>query len=58
MRHVVADHAVLHAFLVILVEVLENDLANRFEGLPAIFGQFREVLFDGCGFNFHGTSRG
>ena len=44
MRHVVADHAVLDAFLVILVQVLENDLANGLDGFAPILGKFGKVL--------------
>src|SRR2546421_326101 len=37
-RHVVADHPVLHPFLEFLVEVLEDDLANGLDGLASVFG--------------------
>ena len=43
-RHVIADHAVLHPFLVLLIEVLENNLTNGFDRLAPILGQFREVF--------------
>ena len=53
-RHVVADHAVLDSFLVILVEVLEHDLANGLDGFAPVLGQFGEVLFNGGRFALHG----
>ena len=35
-RHGVADHAVEHAFFIVLVEVLEDDLAERLDARAAV----------------------
>jgi hypothetical protein len=56
MGHVVSDHAVLHAFDVGFVEVFADDLANGFQGLAAVVGQFGEIFLDGGGFALHGRS--
>ena len=50
----VTDHAVLHAFLIALGQILKDDHANGLQRLAPIFRQFREILFDGCGFALHG----
>ena len=55
MRHVVADHAVLHALLDALpVEVLDDDGAHGLERGAAVGGELAEVLLDGVGLALHG----
>ena len=41
MRHVIPDHAVRHAFLVVFIEVIEDDLPDNLNRLSPIFGQLR-----------------
>ena len=48
-RHVVADHAVLHALLVSFRQVLEDDGTDRFEHLAPIGRQRGKVLVDRFG---------
>lgn len=49
-RDVVADHAVLHALLEIFVEMGEDDLADRLDGMATVFGQGGQIRSDsGCG---------
>ena len=56
MRHVVTDHAILHSFFVILVEIFENDPTNGLDRLPPVLGQLGKVLFDGGRFALHGSA--
>ena len=42
-----ADHAILHAFFVERIEILENDSAHLFNGRATVNGKFSEVLPDG-----------
>ena len=54
-RHIVADHAVLDPFLVVLVQVLEDDLADGLDGLAPVLGQAGEVLRNGGRLALHGS---
>src|ERR1043166_2239717 len=53
-RHKVADHAVLDPFLEVLVEVLENDVANLLDRAAAIGRERCEVILNAGGFADHG----
>jgi hypothetical protein len=46
MRNVVADHAILHPFLKVLVKVLEDHVANRRDGGSSIFREFFKILLN------------
>jgi hypothetical protein len=52
-RHVIADHPVLHPFLEERIEVLADDRAHFLDGGPPVGRQFGEVLLNGGGRAFH-----
>src|SRR5262245_25284947 len=55
-RHVVADRAVLHALFKILVEVLEDELAQRLNRLALILRQRCQILLHRLRFALHEQS--